>query len=220
MSGSILVQDGRGPIRIGLSSSQPATVTSVGPAPIKAKIDAMGAPGLAGDRGLVGDRGPAGAASGFGWVDYTDTEAGVETPLLENVRTQVNRALVASPANNKLAGHWEGHAFWGGTSSDRKIIGVTPADSIALSFVFRVRPGRIGGVLLMEIDVGPPIGVVVPESRSLFGDVGEIATLRITSIFSMRTAFQANGGRVFLTSSVPATLVEFSPEFFPLGFTP
>lgn len=44
--------------------------------------------------------------------------------------------------------------------------------------------------------------------------------MRIDCIVPVRGTFKTNGGRVFLTSKGPATLIEFSPEFYPLSFVP
>ena len=158
--------------------------------------------------------------AGFGWVDYSDLTSGTETPLLAGVRTQISRELSASGANNKLAGHWFGHNFWGGIVGDRKIVGVSVDDVVTMSFALRVRPGLIGGILSLEIDIGGTVGAVVTKAVPITGEVGEIERLRIDATIPMQSTFIANGGRVYLTSTVPMTLVEFSPEFYPIGFTP
>jgi hypothetical protein len=160
-----------------------------------------------------------GDAEGFGWVDYTDTTSGTETAIAAGVRTQVSREISATGANNKLSGHWLNHNFWGGIVGDRKIVGVSVNDVVAISIALRVRPELVGGILTLEVDVGGAVGAVVTKSTPLTGDVGELERMRIDATISMRATFLANGGRVYLTSTVPFALVEFSPEFYPIGFT-
>lgn len=158
--------------------------------------------------------------AGFGWVDYSDLISGTETAIAANVRTQVNRELSASASSNKLTGHWLGHNFWGGVVGDRKISAVALNDVVTISFAMRVRPGVAGGDLTLEIDVGGAIGAVATKSEPMAGVVGNIQRTRIDVTLPVRSTFLANGGRVYLTGSVPFTLVEFSPEFYPIGFTP
>lgn len=153
---------------------------------------------------------------GFGFVDYSDTLAGTPVTLTAGATVQVTRPLSASPTNNRLRGPFEGHAFWDNTASL-----ITPRalyDTIALSIYIKVSPGASGGVLDVALMAGSvDVGT---KSIEMTGAVGVAKGLRADFVVAVRSSFWTNGAKVMLTPTVTTDLLEFSPEFYPLGFEP
>ncbi len=163
-------------------------------------------------------RGPAGPISnftGFGWIDYSDVQNGVALALPADTVVQINRPLLAAPVNSQLAAPWDTWNFFGGTDSDRRFMPRALEDVYYVSIATRIIASQVGGSVHFGLDVGGTAGLIVESTEMLSAPVGEENRLRFDFIVPVRSSFFANGGRMMLTSSVPASLYEFSPEVYP-----
>lgn len=155
-------------------------------------------------------------AAGFGFIDYTDNDAPDVLTLPADVETEVERDLAPSEANRRLRGPWANHDFW---DNEAKLIRARALyDVVTLSFAMRIISDVANGKLTLSLVAGSLnfASTTVP----LTAPVGEEESMRIEFTVPMRSAFVANGAKVMLMSTVDASLVEFSPEFYPVGYEP
>lgn len=153
---------------------------------------------------------------GGGFVDYTDFDyvAGAKTVLAAGVPTQLSRDLGASAANTRLNRPFAGHAFW--DNGAKLIRGRALYDIVAISAAIRVVPDQVGGVLRVAIQAGAvEIG---GKNMAITAKVGAEEAIRVDFLFPVRSGLLTSGGKVMLTATVPMTINEFSPEFYPLGY--
>jgi hypothetical protein len=153
---------------------------------------------------------------GGGFIDYTDNDfgRGVRTLIPADVPTQVMRDLTATAANSRLNRPFAGFAFW---DNDAKLVrGRALYDVLQVSMFLRLIPDRIDGVLRVSLQAGAiEIG---GKNMSITAAVGSEESIRADFIFPVRNMLLNNGAKVMLTSTVPLALVEFSPEFYPMGY--
>jgi len=152
--------------------------------------------------------------TGFGFIDYTDTESPTAISLPAGDTVQVLRTLAASTDNNRLRSVFTGHAFW----AANKITPRALYDVIQISIFIRIVPGASNGALDVSLMAGAI--EIAAKAFPLTGTVGAGQGLRADFIIPVRGMFLANGAKVMLRSSVTATVTEFSPEFYPLGYEP
>ena len=153
---------------------------------------------------------------GGGFVDFTDNDfaAGNKTVLPVGTPWQLNRNLTASGANVRLNRPFAGHQFW---DNDAKLIrGRALYDIVMMSMAIRVVPDQLGGVLRVAIQAGAI--EVGGKNMAITAPVGTMESIRADFIFPVRNSLLANGGKVMLTSNVPMTVIETSPEFYAMGY--
>ncbi len=152
---------------------------------------------------------------GGGYVDFSDADAsGTGFALPAGVPTQLTRSLLSSSANTRLNRPFNGHQFWDNTA--KLIRGRALYDIVATSMFVRVIPDKLGGVLRIAIQAGAI--EVGGKNMAITAPVGSEESIRADFIFPVRNMLLTNGGKIILTATVPMTLVEFSPEFYPLGY--
>lgn len=155
-------------------------------------------------------------AAGFGFIDYTDNESPDPLALPADDEVQVERDLSPSAANRRLRGPWLAHEFWDNTG---KVIRARALyDVVTLSFAMRVVSDVANGNLTLSLIAGTIN--VASTTVPLTAPVGDEEVLRIEFTIPMRNAFVTNGAKVMLMSTVDASVIEFSPEFYPVGFEP
>lgn len=153
---------------------------------------------------------------GGGFVDYTDFDfvAGTVTQLQPGVPTQLVRDLGASSANEQLNRPFASHQFW--DNSAKLIKARSLFDTLIMSAAVRLIPDQVGGVLRVALQAGPvEIG---GKNMAITAPVGATEQIRVDFIFPTRGNLVSNGAKIMLTANVPMALVEFSPEFFPIGY--
>lgn len=154
---------------------------------------------------------------GGGFVDYTDNDylAGTATVLPADVATQMGRNLSASAANKRLNRPFADWQPW--DNAAKLVRGRALYDVIGVSIDLRLIPDKVTGVLRVSmmagaIEVGAknmPLTVQPGSEEKIRVDFPQVA---------VRQNFITNGVRLLLTPTVPMALVEFSPEFYPLGY--
>lgn len=154
---------------------------------------------------------------GGGFIDYTDNGfiAGTTTPLPADIATQITRDLTASAANSRLNRPFADWQPW--DNAAKLIRGRSLYDVIGISIDIRIIPDKVGGVFRVSlmagtIEVGAknmPLTVQPGTEEKIRVDFPQIA---------VRNSFITNGAKLLLTPTVPMTLVEISPEFYPLGY--
>jgi len=153
---------------------------------------------------------------GGGFIDYTDNDynAGVTVPLVADLPTQVMRDLSASAANNRLNRPFADWLPW--DNSAKLVRARALYDVVINSSDIRVVPDKVGGVLRVSFMAGTiELG---GKNMAITSQPGVEEKIRVDFIFPVRNSFLNNGARIMLTASVPMTLVEFSPEFYPVGY--
>lgn len=163
-------------------------------------ITAVTVPGPQGAPGPVGGAGPVGSY-GLGQITYTERvieasdffEAGVRGPIL------FEPASISDDLNPPFVGH----AFWVGNKIAPRAMG----DLYDIQVNLIVTASISGGQLRVDADVGSLLGPIASDTQTLFN--GAQAPERVT--FRLRVQvlanFMANGCALFLTSSVPVTVV-------------
>lgn len=154
---------------------------------------------------------------GGGAVDFTDTDYtnAITTPLPADTATQITRNLNASAANNRLNRPFTDWVPWDNTA---KLVRARALyDVIGISIDMRIVPDKVGGVVRVSMMAGAV--EVGAKNMPLTVQPGTEEKIRVDfpQIF-VRNSFATNGARLMLTPTVPMTLVEFSPEFYPLGY--
>lgn len=154
---------------------------------------------------------------GGGAVDFTDNDYvnQITTPLPADVATQVTRDLSASAANNRLNRPFADWVPW--DNSAKLVRARALYDVIGISIDMRVIADKIGGVVRVSMMAGAiEVGA---KNMPLTVQPGYEEKIRVDfpQIF-VRNSFVNNGVKLLLTPTVPMTLVEFSPEFYPLGY--
>ncbi len=147
--------------------------------------------------------------TGYGWVDYSDLDKPSPIVLATSVPTAIVRNLAATGPNTNLNFPFAGHAFWDGS----KIVARALDDVVSVSLVFAITPQSLGGVLTVALLAGTID--IAPATHVFTAPVGTIENIRLDVRIAVRASFLTNGARLVLTSSVPAMLTEFSPEFYP-----
>ena len=153
-------------------------------------------------------------AGGFGWADYSDASAGTGTAMTAGTALQITRTLAPTAANNRVRGPFLNWVFW-----DNAAHVIRPRrlyDVLAMSIYIKVTPGATGGNLVVALVAGTL--EIASKAFPMTGVVGADMGLRVDFLTACRATFLANGAKVMLTSTVSATLKEFSPEFYPLGY--
>jgi len=153
---------------------------------------------------------------GGGFVDYTDLDfaAGIKTILPVGQPYQLARNLSASGANVRLNRPFAGHEFWDNTA--KVIRGRALYDLMMMSMAVRVVPDQLGGVLRVAIQAGAI--EVGGKNMAITAPVGAVEAIRADFIFPVRNSLLTNGGKIMLTSNVPMTVIETSPEFYAIGY--
>jgi len=166
----------------------------------------------------VAKNAPVFSQYGGGFVDYTDNDfvAGIKTVLPINTPWQLNRDLAATGANVRLNTPFAGHQFW--DNAAKLIRGRALYDTMMMSIAIRVVPDQLGGVLRVALQAGAiEIG---GKNMAITAPVGVMESIRVDFIFPVRPSLLTNGAKMMLTTNVPMTLIETSPEFYAIGFTP
>lgn len=154
---------------------------------------------------------------GGGAVDFTDNDYvnQITTPLPADVATQMARDLSASASNNRLNRPFADWVPW--DNSAKLVRARSLYDVIGISIDMRVIADKIGGVVRVSMMAGAiEVGA---KNMPLTVQPGFEEKIRVDfpQIF-VRNSFVNNGVKLLLTPTVPMTLVEFSPEFYPLGY--
>lgn len=154
---------------------------------------------------------------GGGAIDFTDTDYvnDITAPLPADVATQVTRNLNASAANNRLNRPFADWVPWDNTA---KLVRPRALyDVIGVSIDMRVIPDKIGGVVRVSMMAGAIEVGAKNMPLTVQPGVEEKIRVDFPQVF-VRNSFFINGAKLLLTPTVPMTLVEFSPEFYPLGY--
>ena len=154
---------------------------------------------------------------GGGWVDYTDNDytAGKPTTIAGGSTYTMARDLEASAANFRLNNPFAGFQFW--DNAAKLVRARALNDIIGVRIAMRVVPDRIGGVVRISLATptielagkNMPLTVVPGTEEQLSVDFPQLA---------VRPSFFQNGAAFMVSSTVTVALVEFSPEFYPLGY--
>jgi len=153
---------------------------------------------------------------GGGYIDYTDNDyvAGTTVAMTAGVPWQVTRDLSASAANSRLNRPFADWQPWDNTAKLVKPRALY--DVLINSSDIRVVPDKVGGVLRVSFMAGAvELG---GKNMAITSQPGVEEKIRVDFIFPVRNSFLTNGARIMLMASVPMTLVEFSPEFYPMGY--
>jgi hypothetical protein len=153
---------------------------------------------------------------GGGFVDYSDNDYtnGATVALAAGVPYQVTRDLAPTANNYRFNRPFDQWQPW--DNSAKLVRARALYDIFATSSDIRVVPDKVGGVLRVSFMAGQiEMG---GKNMALTALPGNEEKIRVDFIFPVRNSFFTNGARIMLTASVPMTLVEFSPEFYPLGY--
>ena len=196
---SISVQTSFGPIGVsaGFAGSGPVALKAV-TSPLVVVSSTPGQQGLTG---------PPGA--GYGFATYTDT--GPVLALAANTRTLVSRPVPTASANLKPP--FALLTLWNGV----KITPRAALDVMETRFDITLTPLAVGGTLKIEIDIGGSVGVINTEVASLPGSAGVSQLVSVSLVMWAKSTFIANGGSVYLTSSVTANISAVNLSFVPLS---
>jgi len=153
---------------------------------------------------------------GGGFIDYTDNDynAGVTVSLVAGTPTQMMRDLSASAANSRLNRPFTDWAPWDNTA--KLVRPHALYDTFFNSSDIRVVPDKVGGVLRVSFMAG--VIELGGKNMAITAQPGVEEKIRVDFKFPVRNSFFNNGAKIMLTASVPMTLVEFSPEFYPDGY--
>jgi hypothetical protein len=163
---------------------------------------------------LPGDMPSVPAAAGsFGFIDYSDTDTSAFL-LQANVRTWIVRS--APTAINRAQPPYDVVTLWNGAIITPR----APFDTMAMRLDLDVTPAIWGGYLRMDIDVGGVIGATNTVEHTISGDAGTLQRVSFQAFLESRASIMAHGGKIHLTASVPMTITDFSPIFYPWSKAP
>jgi len=181
-------------------------IQSVGPANVAAEINAAFA---ANDRQF--------SEYGGGFVDYSDVDYAnnITTPVPAGTPMQIVRNLSAAAVNYRLNRPF---ATWQPWDDVAKLVRARALfDIIGVRIDIRLIPDRVNAVV--RVSMNTPTVELAGKNMPLTAPPGveEKITVDFAEL-AVRNSFFQNGAGFYLTANVPMTLVEFSPEFYPLGY--
>lgn len=153
----------------------------------------------------TGPQGPPGPASGsaFGWAYYvTDTfteAAPLEIEADELVILPLNKLGPGTDESN-LQFPLINHDFINGAGL---FYPFGDEDAYTLRLNFKARPLQIGGSLELQLNIGPPIGVIYTKSEPISFEAGSIDSFSFAIPIFTAGTFLANGGQFWLKPNVP-----------------
>ena len=152
---------------------------------------------------IQGPPGRDGASFAFGQVRYGEATGSAPVIIPANLRTLLTFAIDPSQTNNFLNPPFEGLALFDGTTIRARAMG----DLTNILVNLLVTSLVVGGQIKFDIDVGSPLGPTGTDTAGLFAPAGvpERVTGRLT--LQTLTYFLANGAKLYITSSVPISLV-------------
>ena len=169
-----------------------------------------------GPAGPPGQQGPAGFSTGFGQVRYAEAAGSAPVALAAFARTELTFVIDPSQTQNSLNPPFTGAlAFDGATITPRAL-----NDALFVLTNLLVTAAVAGGAIKFDIDVGSPAGPTGSATESLLNPAGQAE--RVTGILYVQTLanFMANGARLFLTSSVPISIVNAAVILIPQSIHP
>lgn len=170
-------------------------------------------PGIPGPAGARGAQGEVGITTGFGQATFTHAVAAPGDFVDAGARTQLMFAPDPGLSSDYLNPPFAGHAFWDGG----KIVGRALADFILVQVNLQVAAMVGGGTLTGDLDAGSSLGPLVSDTYNLSPAAQVVQRVTLKLFTQTLLNFMANGGRIFLTCSVPAMIVRESIVVVPLS---
>lgn len=164
------------------------------------------------ERGPQGRPGKDGATfQGFGSVTFTEAASAPALALPANTRTQLQFTPDPAQADDTLQAPFAGHLFW----SNNVIVGRALNDALDILVNLLVVSQVAGGQLRLDIDVGSVLGPIVTAGASLFEAAGVTERVTLERMIRTKSGLLANGGALYLTSTVPVSITRASVVVFP-----
>lgn len=154
---------------------------------------------------------------GGGFVDYTDNHyvAGTTTAVPAGTAMKIERDLTASAVNSRLNRPFSDWQPW--DNAAKLVRARSLYDIIGIRIDIRLIPDRVGAVV--RVSMNTPTVELAGKNMPLTSPPGEEEKITVDfPELAVRRSFFENGAAFYLTANVPMTLVEFSPEFYPLGY--
>ena len=161
-------------------------------------------------------QGPAGpAGTDHGYATYTEAVTSPPITLLPGVRQQL--MFTATVGGAILAtSPFAQHPFWDGFRIQPRKVGDTAIVRLDLTSTAFVA----GGNLVIEVDIGGAFGVIRTVPRMFNKPAGQAEQLSEAFPVYMGPTFEANGGALYLTASVPTEISLVGLVIFPLSAAP
>lgn len=161
-------------------------------------------------------QGPAGpASSDHGYVSYGEAASATTIMLMPGDRQQL--VFPATTSNGLLAASpFAGHVFWDGSAVRPRKAGDTMILRLDLTSSAFVANGDIE----IQLDIGGSFGVIQTVPRALKKPAGVLEKISESFPVFVGATFVANGGALYLTTSVPTTISMVALLVFPLTAAP
>ena len=161
-------------------------------------------------------QGPAGpAGTDHGYIAYREAASVPPITLLPDVRQQLT--FSAALTNGILpTSPFADHVFWDGFRVQARKAGDTAIVRLDLTSTAFVA----GGSLEIQVDIGGALGVIQTVSRSLRKPAGQAELLSEAFPVYVGATFLADGGALYLMSSVPTEISAIGLVIFPLSAAP
>ena len=154
--------------------------------------------------------------AGFGQIRYTEAAGSAPVPIAPGIRTPLTFVFDPTQTQNALNAPFAGHLAFDGTTITPRALN----DAIFILANLSVTAAVAGGAVKVDVDVGSPLGPTGSSTETLFNAAG--APERVTCILYVQTLsyFMANGAKLFITASVPVSLVNESVVLIPQSTHP
>lgn len=198
--------------------SAPPVILPVPAPPVISRIGAPAAPTavyspVPGVQGPAGGQGPAGIQTGFGQIVYTHALTGMGDQIAPNTRTQLTFTPDPALTINYLNPPFAGYVLWDNT----KVVGRHTGDVLLIQVNLQVTPAVEGGQIFIDLDVGSKVGPIASDSESLGANASIMQRISGKLICQTNANFMANGGKVYITTTVPAMVLRESIFIIPLS---
>lgn len=195
---------------------QPHPQIRTGPAFIEGPPGPIGPSGPQGPQGGRGERGPQGASTGFGQITYSERTVEISDLFEPDVRGQILFDPAPELTQDLLNAPFAGHVFWHDDRIAPRAFGDLYDVQVNLIVTAQVADGRIR----VDADTGSSLGPIASDTQVLFNSAGtpERATFRLR--VQALAGFIANGCRLYLTSSVPLTVISETVLVAPASIRP
>ena len=155
----------------------------------------------------------AAADIGGGQIRYAEMAGSPAVAIPPNTRTLISFTIDPTQTQDFLNPPFEGSVFYDGTTITPRAVG----DFMFVLVNLSVTSDVVGGEIKFDIDVGSPQGPTGADTAALFNDAGIPERVTGKLYIQVLSYFMANGAKLYVTSSVPISLVNEAVLIAPLS---